>query len=92
MPRKSKLFRCPVHNYIAIPPDICNKFVDNSIFQRLKNVEQTSMRPLYPSAQHNRFVHSIGVYHLAQQEFWGILDNNKNNCEGTPLEQYQEIV
>jgi HD superfamily phosphohydrolase len=27
------------------------------------------MRPLYPSAFHNRFVHSLGVYHLARIAF-----------------------
>lgn len=86
---KNKLFRCPVHNYITIPSGICNNFVDNSIFQRLKNVEQTSMRPLYPSAQHNRFVHSIGVYHLAKQAFEGILNNNQNDYEGIRLDQYK---
>lgn len=35
-------------------------------FQRLRDIIQTSYSPLYSSALHNRFVHSIGVYHLGK--------------------------
>lgn len=59
-----KRFKDPVHGYIAVPLDICDAFIDNEIFQRLRQVEQTSMRSLYPGARHDRFIHSLGVYHL----------------------------
>ena len=61
-----KLFRDPVHGYISIPVDYCGAFIDNKIFQRLRRIEQTSMRVLYPSAHHDRFSHSLGVFHLGQ--------------------------
>jgi HD superfamily phosphohydrolase len=66
---KNKLFRDPIHNYIEIRDDYCSDFIDTPIFQRLRSIEQTSMRILYPSARHDRFVHSIGVFHLAQKVF-----------------------
>lgn len=62
-----KTFRDPIHDYILMPEALCKAFVDTKIFQRLRNIEQTSMRPLYPSARHDRFTHSLGVYHLAEQ-------------------------
>ena len=43
---------------------IISDIVDTAGFQRLRNVIQTSYSPLYSSAVHNRFVHSLGVYHL----------------------------
>ena len=33
------------------------------------------MRPLYPSAHHDRFVHSLGVYYLASLAFHHIKKN-----------------
>lgn len=41
-----------------------------SVWIRLRNVIQTSYAPLYSSAVHNRFVHSLGVYYLG-----GIVSN-----------------
>ena len=67
--QKKKLFRDSVHNYIAIDADICDKYIDTYLFQRLRAIEQTSMRVLYPSARHDRFIHSLGVYSLACRFF-----------------------
>ena len=43
-----------------------NGVVDTAPFQRLRRIMQTSYGPLYSSAVHNRFVHSLGVYHLGK--------------------------
>ena len=67
--KKQKLFRDPVHNYIAINADIRNKYIDTYLFQRLRAIEQTSMRVLYPGARHDRFIHSLGVFSLACRFF-----------------------
>lgn len=64
--RFAKIFKDPLYDYIEIDNDICDKIIDSKYFQRLKRIEQTSMRCLYPSARHDRFIHSIGVYHLAK--------------------------
>ncbi len=62
-----KIIRDTVHGYIKIDKDIVNTIIDSPLFQRLRRIEQTSMRCLYPSARHDRFIHSIGTYHLAKQ-------------------------
>lgn len=62
----AKLFKDPVHGYIPVERALCRAFIDKPIFQRLRHIEQTSMRPLYPGAHHDRFIHSLGVYHLAR--------------------------
>lgn len=66
---KNKIFRDPIYGYISIPGQFCIDFIDTAIFQRLRRIEQTSMRVLYPTAHHDRFAHSIGVYHLGALAF-----------------------
>lgn len=61
-----KRLRDPIYGYIEIPKEIMSLIVDSAEFQRLRNIIQTSYAPLYSSAVHNRFVHSLGVYHLGE--------------------------
>lgn len=61
-----KVLKDPVYGYIKLEKNILDKIVDTPEFQRLRHIEQTSYTPLYSSALHNRFVHSIGVYHLGR--------------------------
>ena len=61
---KIKRFKDPVYGYIDIKEFIISDIVDTSGFQRLRHIIQTSYSPLYSSAVHNRFVHSLGVYYL----------------------------
>ena len=60
----NKRFKDPIYGYIEIEEGLITQVVDSACFQRLRDVTQTSYSPLYASAVHNRFVHSIGVYHL----------------------------
>lgn len=69
---QEKVFRDSVHGYIRIPSVIVREIIDTPEFQRLRHIEQTSMRPLYPSARHDRFVHSLGVYHLGRKAFGNV--------------------
>lgn len=66
-----------VHGYITIPEHICNNVIDTPYFQRLRRVEQTSCRVLFPSARHDRFIHSLGVYHIGKK----IVEAIKKNCD-----------
>lgn len=75
MPSKTKEFRDPVHDYVSVPADYCREFIDTAVFQRLRSIGHSSMRPLYPSAHHDRFVHSLGVFHLARIAFRHIEEN-----------------
>lgn len=87
--QKTKIFRDAVHDYIHVPRDLCSTFIDTPIFQRLRNIEQTTMRPLYPSAHHDRFAHSLGVYHLASIAFRHICENTAPSLiSGVSLQDY----
>lgn len=61
-----KSLKDPIYGYIKIDNRILSCIVDTACFQRLRNVIQTSYSPVYSSAVHNRFVHSLGVYHLGK--------------------------
>ena len=67
--RMEKVFRDSIHGYISVPEDYVTAFIDTPLFQRLREIEQTGMRVLYPAARHDRFVHSLGVYHLGRKAF-----------------------
>ena len=56
---KNTIIKDSVHGYINVPKPIAREIIDTDIFQRLKNIEQTGMQVLYPSATHNRFTHSL---------------------------------
>lgn len=62
----NKRLKDPIYGYIEIPKNYMEEIVDTAVFQRLRRVIQTSYSPLYASAVHNRFVHSLGVYHLGE--------------------------
>jgi len=52
---------------IPVTPRIL-RLVDSLPFQKLKQIPQLGfVRMVYPSANHTRFEHSLGVYHLALQ-------------------------
>lgn len=63
------VFKDVVLGYINVPKAVVDKLIDHKIFQRLQDVAQTGMETLYPGATHNRFCHSVGVYHLAKMAF-----------------------
>ena len=53
-----------VHGYIMVEDHFIKHIIDTRYFQRLRRIEQTSIRSVYPSARHDRFIHSLGVYHI----------------------------
>lgn len=74
---KSKRFKDPIYGYINIDEQIVEQVVDTAEFQRLRDIVQTSYAPVYSSAVHNRFVHSIGVYHLGHM-VTNVIRNNES--------------
>ena len=54
----------PIHGYINLD-GLYAHIVNTPEFQRLRSIEQVSFRPVYPGARHDRFLHSLGTYHLA---------------------------
>jgi HD superfamily phosphohydrolase len=54
-----------IYRFISVP-DICEKFINTFLFQRLRQIKQLGLAYyVYPSAVHTRFEHSLGVMHLA---------------------------
>ncbi len=54
-----------VHDHIAVE-GVAEDLLDTPAVQRLRRVKQLGTAELvYPSANHTRFEHSLGVYHLA---------------------------
>lgn len=88
-----KRFKDPIYGYVEIEEEFITQVVDTAVFQRLRDVIQTSYSPLYSSAVHNRFVHSIGVYHLgkiASKAFYNSFQ--KQSLTNIPnIEQYIRI-
>ena len=75
-----------VHGYISID-DVFIPVINTPAFQRLKRIEQTSYRVLYPSAGHDRFSHSLGVYWLGRQVFDSIHNNALQISDMNELER-----
>jgi hypothetical protein len=75
MSKKSKLIiKDPLYKVVFIEPNHIN-IIDSEYFQRLRHVKQTTFVDLvYPSANHTRFSHSIGVYNLMKK----VLNNSLN--------------
>jgi HD superfamily phosphohydrolase len=56
-----------VHDYIPVE-GVARDLLDVPAVQRLRHIKQLStVRLVYPSANHTRFEHSLGVYHLADR-------------------------
>jgi len=57
----------PIHDFIRVYDHELTT-IDDPIFQRLRRIRQLSGAHLtYPSAQHTRFEHSLGVMHISSQ-------------------------
>lgn len=67
-----KRLKDPLYDCIEIDNKIVSEIIDTPSFQRLKDIRQTSYTPLFPAAYHNRYVHSLGVYHLGCMAFKSI--------------------
>lgn len=56
----------PIFGYIPVEDDDLYTVINSTMFHRLQDIIQTSYQSVYPSATHNRFTHSLGVYHLGR--------------------------
>jgi hypothetical protein len=55
----------PIYGHVDIP-ELCRAFMDGPEMHRLRNIRQLGFVDyVYPSANHTRFAHSLGVMHMA---------------------------
>lgn len=83
-----KQIKDPLYGYIEVD-DKYIPIIDSAEFQRLRNIRQTGYASLYPSALHNRFVHSLGVFHLGRKAINNFFKNVKDMFP--ELKSYWEI-
>ena len=76
----------PLHGFIEITP-LMKKFIDTNEFQRLRDLKQLGATTfVFPSANHTRFEHSIGVSHLAGLMINNLKKNGKENITERDIE------
>ncbi len=63
-----KIIRDIVFGYVPITA-LDRTLIDTPIFQRLKRIRQLTAFSLYPSANHTRFEHSLGVMYIGSSVF-----------------------
>lgn len=63
-----KVIRDPIHGYINIEYKVIWEAIDTKEFQRLRRIRQLGGDfQVYPSAEHTRFTHSLGVYEIVRR-------------------------
>ncbi|MDD5614647.1 MAG: HD domain-containing protein [Candidatus Methanoperedens sp.] len=61
-----KVIRDPIHDHIELD-ELALSLIDTPVIQRLRRIRQLGFSNLvYPGANHTRFEHSLGVYHLTR--------------------------
>lgn len=64
----SKIINDPVFGFIKIPRGLLLNIVNHPLMQRLTRIKQLGLaHVVYPGAQHTRFQHSIGAFHLMSE-------------------------
>ena len=67
----------PLHGIIEID-ELSKRIINTEEFQRLRNIKQLGCcYYVFPGASHNRFEHSLGVYHLAKKYVTVLNINNE---------------
>jgi HD superfamily phosphohydrolase len=65
---KRKIFNDPVHGFITIPHELIFDIIEHPYFQRLRRIQQLGFSSyVYPGANHTRFHHALGAFHLMRK-------------------------
>ena len=65
---ETKVLKDPVHSYIHINYEVVWNCLDSKEFQRLRRIRQLGGDfQVYPTAEHSRFSHSLGVYEIVRR-------------------------
>lgn len=64
----AKIVNDPVHGFIRLPEGRVLKALGHPVVQRLRRLSQLGLAQfVYPGATHTRFLHALGVMHLADE-------------------------
>lgn len=65
---EEKVFRDPIHKSIYVNHAVIWELIDTFEFQRLRRIRQLGGTfQVYPTAEHSRFTHSLGVYEILRR-------------------------
>ena len=68
MPQESKIINDPVFGFIKVPKGLLYDLLQHPAMQRLSRIHQMGLSSVvYPGAQHTRFQHSLGAFHLTTE-------------------------
>lgn len=83
--------RDPVHGTIQLN-DLEVEIIDSVVFQRLRSIKQLGFSEFsFPGATHNRYIHSLGVCHLAGQAFDAVFKRFSFSSEDVRLRLRQTL-
>ena len=77
-----KIFKDATQGYIELDKKYVINLIDTYEMQRLKDVAQTGIRPVYTGASHDRFSHSLGVYNIGQKIIKAFIENVIGSLKG----------
>lgn len=85
-------FRDPIYGFVYLN-DFELKILDTPIFQRLRRIHQLALtKYVYPTAEHSRFVHSIGTMHCATLILSGIFSHKRVSVTMHPDKTYIQTL
>lgn len=87
---KAKRIRDPLYGYIEVEEKYV-PLIDCAAFQRLRHIKQTGYQALFPSADHTRFTHSLGVFHLGKQAIDYFFKNIDLDSFGIDDNQWEKL-
>ena len=63
-----KVFKDPIHSFVRVTDLLIWQLIQTPEFQRLRRIKQLGgTHIVYPTAEHSRFSHSLGVYFIARR-------------------------
>jgi len=63
-----KVFKDPIHSFVRVTDMLIWQLIETPEFQRLRRIKQLGgTHIVYPTAEHSRFSHSLGVYFIARR-------------------------
>jgi HD superfamily phosphohydrolase len=99
--QRENLVSDPIHGYVAFtssaglaPGETSERqIIDHPWMQRLRHIRQVQTAWwVFPSAEHSRFQHVLGVMHLASRAMAALYESLKEVCPDAPSRGYLESL